>query len=496
VKPSKREKWRPHRYQQKAVKFGVELGAAGLFLKPGLGKTTISYAIMKLLRKAGLMVRALVIAPLRPAYQVWPAEADKWEDFADFNVVVLHGSKKEKLLRGIIDGTVPCDVVVINPEGLDWLFDVTKTKNRRGKTEVRVDLTKFRRLQCNVLFVDEASKFKKSSSQRFQVMKLVLDDFDRRYVLTGSPTPNGLMDLFGIVYLIDQGEALGQYITHYRNAYFNSTGYGGYTYVLQDGAERRIQQAIKPVVLAMGDEMLDLPQLVSVPVLVELPEDVRAFYDEVEEEFFATWDGGSFVASNAGAALTKCAQIANGGIYLNQQVDDEGVRVGRREWKNLHTAKTDAARDYVEDLLGAQVLITYDFEHDLDRLTREFGKLPRIGKGVTPKMSKQYEDDWNAGLITEMLVHPAAAAHGLNLQGSSAQHIFMHSLTFNYEEYDQLIRRIRRQGSKAQRIYVAHCIAKGTVDEVKMVTLNKKRAGETSFMSEMASYRARKRATR
>jgi hypothetical protein len=451
---------------------------------------------MKLLKRAGLMVRAIVVAPLRPAYQVWPEEVDIWEDFKDFNVVVLHGTKKDKLLAGIVDGTIPCDIVVINPDGLRWLFDQKKVRMPNGKYKLTVDAsTRFEPLQANILFIDEASKFKNSQSDRFKLMKLVLNHFDRRYALTGSPAPKGMEDLFGVMYLVDQGESLGQFITHYRNAYFYSTGYGGYTWLLRDNAEEEILERIAPKVLTIGEEQLDLPQLVQVPIYVELPEDVMKLYKEVEDEFFGLWDGMSpIVATNAGAALSKCAQIANGGIYLGQEIDDEGKKVGKREWKDLHDAKTEAVVDYVEELLGAQCLITYDFEHDLHRLLGALGKdTPHIGGGVSVKKSKAIEDAWNGREIVNLLGQTSTVAHGLNLQKSSAQHILMHSLTFNFEDWDQLVLRLRRQGSKAKRIYLASIIARGTVDEAKMLAINKKRSGQDGLLQALKDYRKGRR---
>jgi SNF2 family DNA or RNA helicase len=493
-KPLGPQPWKPHGYQKKAIKFLLEHAAAGLFLDPGLGKTSITLGAFKILQKQGAASRMLVVVPLRPATLVWPPEVQKWKDFAHMKVVVLHGPKKEKLLA---EGA-EADVVVINPEGLDWLFDVRKAKDpRTGKVKITVNpSTRFRGLGVDTLAVDEATKFKHSQSQRFKILASVLDCFDRRWALTGAPAAGGLMDLFGIMYVVDQGRALGRFITHYRNAYFTPTGYGGYTWVPQEGAKERIFERIAPTVLRMdADDYLELPQVIPSVCPILLPEKVRRLYDELEDEFIAELEanGMKIVAQNAGASLVKCRQIANGGIYLDREVDEKGRKTGPRGWTNLHDEKVQAALDYRDEILGNQLMVTYDFEHDLDRLLLGFGKdTPYFGGGLSDRRARELEGAWNAGEIDTLLVQLEAVARGLNLQGSNAQHIFMHSLTYNYETYDQLIRRLRRQGNTAKRIFVKHAVAKDTVDEAMMQSVGKKAGGQNEFFKYLKDY-ARKR---
>jgi SNF2 family DNA or RNA helicase len=491
------EPWKPHRYQQKAIKFLLEHAAAGLFLDPGLGKTAIALAAFKILRRLQAAERMLVVAPLRPATLVWPAEIAKWADFCDLKVVVLHGDKKESLLAEAAEA----DIVVINPEGLEWLFDVQKVRRqtRTGKTKVDITVnldTRFRKLRCDTLVVDEASKFKHSDNQRFRILKTVLDFFDRRWALTGSPSAGGLMDLFGIMYVIDGGHALGPFITHYRNAYFYPSGWGGYDYQLQPGAEKRIYERIAPSVLRMdADDYLELPQVVSSVTQIILPDNVRRMYDELETEFITEIEdiGKVIMAPNSGASLVKCRQIANGGIYLEREVNELGKKMGPREWRNLHDEKVQAALDYRDEILGNQLLVTFDFEHDLDRLLAGFGKdTPYIKGGMTVKKIAELEARWNMGEIPVLLANAETVALGLNLQGSDAHHIFLHSLTYSYEVYDQLIRRLRRQGNKAKRVFVRHAVAKNTVDEAMMEAVKKKRKGQDDLFSYLKAY-ARKR---
>ncbi len=470
--------WKPHPYQSKAVRFGVERMTAGFFLDPGLGKTGISYAILKVLRKAGMAERMLVIAPLRPAQSTWPREAQKWTDFKELNVHVLHGAHKQQLLEQ------PHDVSVINPEGLAWLLGGEEQQpvlDKAGKPVIdpRTGGPKTRTVQVpgaaqkagvwwDILVVDESTRFKHATTERFKVLRPHLPKFNRRYILTGSPAPNGMMDLFGQVYLLDLGRSLGRYISHYRNAFFDQGGYGGYTYTLQDGAEERIYKLLKPLVLRMSaEDYLDLPPLINNVVDVTLPPKAMRVYKQMETLLMTQLDGNLVTAANVGAATMKCRQIANGGIYL-----DEGGKTD-----HVHDVKTEAVMELLEELSGKPALIAYEFRHDLERLGKALDKAYKgqwayIGGGVSGKAARTIEDRWNAGGLRALLAQPASVAHGLNLQGTSAAVIF-HSNIWNLEEDEQLVRRVWRQGQK-ERVVVHRIRALGTVDEAIMLGLGRK----------------------
>lgn len=486
------QSWNPEPYQLEGAQFLLEHAAAGLFLDPGLRKTSITLAAVKVLLKEKLLRRVLVIAPLRVCYSVWPKEVKKWKDFEHLRVEILHGKDREEALRR------DADLYVVNPEGLEWLLGVTKekvtTKHRDGTTStkniLKYDLTRFKLLSADTLVVDEVSKFKHPQSARFQMLKYVLTKFDRRWGLTGSPASNGLLDLFGVMYVIDLGRALGQYITHYRSAYFMPTGFGGYTWVLQPGGKEAIYERIAPSVFRLADEdYLKLPKLVENIIKLELPPKVRKMYDELEEEFFTQLDEGIITAANAGAASTKLAQIANGGLFLQQEVDDLCRKVGKREWVNLHEEKVNAVLDLLEELGGAPALIAYDFEHDLDRLLQALGKdTPYIGSGVSAKKSDTIVDAWNRGELSALLGHPASMAHGLNMQDGNAQHVILHSMLWDYELYDQLIRRLRRSGNKADRVFVHHIVMRDTIDEAKLLAMRRKKNDQGGLMDAMKEY--------
>lgn len=476
--------WQPHAYQKKAVKFLLEHAASALFLDPGLGKTSITLAAIKLLKQKKLLDRVLLIAPLRVCYSVWPKEVEKWEDFGGIRVCVLHGPNKDALLK------TDADVYIINPEGLDWLLQAKKTKTAQGKTKVEVDLRRFKNLGFDTLVVDELSKFKHTNTNRFKGLKLVLNTFRRRWGLTGSPASNGLLDLFGQCYILDQGRTLGPYISHYRMKYFVPS-HDGFSWNIREGAEDEIYERINPLALRMAaDDYLDMPALIENNIRVDLPADVMTMYNQLEEDLIAKLDAKIIVASTAAAASMKCRQVANGGIYLGPDVQALiKLPKSKREWVNLHTEKVDALADLIDELQGSPLLVAYDFEHDLDRLREKLGQdVPYIGGGVSAKRSSELEQLWNAGKLPVLLGHPQAMAHGLNLQ-EMGNHVCWHSLTWDYELYDQFIRRVLRQGNKSKKVFVHHIMARGTVDEVVLAAVKSKRRGQNALFDALKKLR-------
>ena len=455
----------------------LEHAAAALFLDPGLGKTSITLAAIKLLKKKKVLSKVLLVAPLRVCHSVWPNEIEKWKDFNQLKVIVLHGPHKAELLEE------EADIYVINPEGLDWLLQVQKTKTKAGKTKVSVDLRRFKKLGFDTLVIDELSKFKHINTNRFKAMKLVLNTFSRRWGLTGSPASNGLMDLFGQCYMLDQGRTLGAYISHYRSKYFDQ-GYDGFSWTLREGADQEIYERLSPLALRMGDELIDMPKLVENNIKIQLPDKVMKIYDHLEEDLIAKLDEGIVTAKTAATASMKCRQVANGGIYLDREVQALiKLPTGKRDWVDLHEAKLDALEELIEELQGSPLLVAYDFQHDLSRLQKRFGKdIPYIGGGVSVKRSKELEIAWNNGELPLLLGHPQSIAHGLNLQ-ERGHHICWHSLTWNYEDYDQFIRRVRRQGNKSKRVYVHHLLAEGTIDEVMLTVLKSKKVGQNALFA-------------
>ncbi len=449
------EKWIPRKYQKRSVRFFVERAAAGLLADPGLGKTSVTFAALLVLQKRGILRRALVVAPLRVCHSTWIDERDKWTDFAGIRVVILHGSKKDKLLN------VDADVYVINPEGLNWLS--TRWRGWQHAPEM--------------LVIDESTKFKHTRTQRFKTLKALLPRFTRRYILTGTPVPNGLIDLFGQIYIPDFGESLGRYITHYRRMFFDPTGFGGYTWKPREGAEESIYEKLTPLVLRIDEkDHLELPEKVMTNIGVTLPPKARARYDTLKDDFIMQLHEGAVVASNVGALTAKLRQASSGAVYLT---DVLAGRPATKDWANVHDAKLEALKDLVEELSGQPLLIAYEFRFDIIRIRAALAGLfpdgepvPAIGGGTTAKQGKVLVDRWNRQELTAMLVHPASASHGLNLQ-EGGRHLVWYGMTYNLEHYDQLIRRIWRQGQK-KRVFIYHLIARNTIDATIMKAIRSK----------------------
>lgn len=474
--------WQPLDGQKKGIKFLLEHACAGLIADPGVGKTSISLAAFKILKKKKLVTKVLVIAPRRPCYEVWPAEIFKWLDFNGITYTILHGPDKDERLK------LDTDLHIINFEGLEWLFQVVKTRTPKGKTRVTMDLARFKRLGYDMVIVDELSKFKHPGSVRFKAMKLVIKTFARRWGLTGSPAANGLMGLFGQCYALDEGRTLGQYITHYRSKYFDQS-YNGYGYELKDGAEKQIFDRVKPLMIRL--EATGLPPVVDNDIWVELPDEARRVYDQLDEDLLTKIDKNVIIAANAGVASMKCRQVASGGLYLDPETRGLLKVKTDRKWVNLHDEKTEALKDLVEELQGTPLLVAYDFKHDLDRIWSGLNKdIPYIGGGVTDKRAGELVKLWNQGKLPILLGHPQSIGHGLNLQEAS-NHVCWYSPTWDFELYDQFIRRVRRQGNKASRIFNHRILAKDTIDLDIILTLASKNRGQNLLFAALKA-RARR----
>ncbi len=448
-------KFAPHDYEKKGIAAVVSNPCMGLFWDPGLGKTVTMLSAFKILLEQKMARRMLVVTPLRPMYMTWPAEIKKWDHTRHLKCGILHGPMKSSVLN---DPDVK--IHVINPEGLKWLARTVDDPSD----------------YWDILCVDESTRFKHTDTERFKMLRPMLEKFGRRYILTGSPAPNGLLDLFGQIYILDLGTSLGRYITHYRSNYFSC--YDGFNYVPNYGAEGQIYAKLAPLVQRLdARDYLKLPELVGAcgfsdePLIreVELSEDARKVYNKMESYMIAELEQDTVVAVNAASVSNKCRQIANGGLYGSEERKD----LGARGVYDLHDAKTDAVEEIVEELQGTPALVAYEYEHDRDRLLRRFGpNTPWIGGGVGAAKFAAIEALWNAGKIPVLLAQPQSVAHGLNLQGTKAA-VIWHSITWDLEVYEQFIRRVWRQGQEG-RVFVHHVVAKNTIDEVVMGMLKKK----------------------
>jgi SNF2 family DNA or RNA helicase len=399
----------------------------------------MTLSALRALKAAKKLKAALVIAPLRVAHMVWPAEAEKWTDFHGLKVVVLHGKDKDRLL------VEPADVYIINPEGLPWLFQQRLLPD-----------------WCT-LVVDESTKFKSWRAQRTKLLRSQLNRFQRRWILTGTPAPNGIEDLFSQIFICDAGQALGRFITHFRSRYMVQTGYMGYDWAPKEGAVEEIEERIRHLVIRLdAADWLKLPKLIHNRIVVELPSPVQELYKQLEREFFVQLKTGAINAATAATAGIKLRQLVGGQVY------DE-----TRQVHAVHEAKIDALEDLLEELGGQPLLVAVAFLPEVLALRERFGKVPYLGGGVSRAEAQATVDGWNSGKHKLVLAHPASVSHGLNLQGG--RHVCWYNLTWNLEEYDQFIRRVWRQGQKRQ--VVCHSIvAADTIDvDIERALRNKKK---------------------
>lgn len=444
--------WTPHDYQIRAVKLLLSQGSAGLLLDPGLGKTAIALAAYKVLKSKGYVSKGmLVIAPLRPCYNVWPNEIEKWAEFNGLTYAVIHGGDKAEMLA------LDVDIHIINPEGLKWLFNPLA----------------HHRKDWDILCVDESTKFKNSTTQRFKLMRKHFPRFTRKWILTGTPMPLGLQDLFGQIFILDDGAALGRYITHYRAKYFYSEPWNPYQYFPQEGAFEEVIEKIDPFVLRLAaEDYLDMPPVVQETIYVDMPEPAREKYNDIEQDFITQIEEGTIIAANSAVAGGKCRQICNGALYINKE----------HEWADIHREKLDALGDLIEQLGGAPALIMYEFNHDKERILGRFGSdLPVLGGGTSAGKSDQYISEFNEGKHPLMICHPASMAHGLNLQ-ESCHHIIWFGITWNLEHYDQSVARINRQGQEFP-VFIYHILARDTLDDRVAEVLKEKDHNQKKLFS-------------
>lgn len=440
----------------------MEQAAVGLFLDPGLGKTSTCLSAFDILRELGLVKRMLIIAPLRVCYSVWPREIEKWENFKHLRYSIIHGGAKQR--QEAIERDA--DIYIINYEGLKWFLDENTDR--------------FETVGADVLCVDESSKFKATNTQRFKSFRPRVASFKRRWILTGTPIPNGIMDIFGQIFLLDQGASLGRYISHFRNKWFYQSGFGGYQWDVMPGAYEQITERIRPLSLRLSaKDNLDLPELRvggQWDIYVDLPKQAMELYKSVENDFLAKLGAGAIVAMNAAAAGTKCRQIANGAVYYTTHDDEEIPDVTRKEWEQVHTAKIEAIDSIVEELGGNPLLVFYEFDHDRQRLQDKYG-WPSF-TGLSADKGDRLLEDFNAGRIPVLLAHPASAGHGLNLQ-ECCSHVCWFGLTWNLEYYQQGIDRVYRQGQDSI-VTVYRILARNTLDEtVAKVLLQKEKVQDT-----------------
>lgn len=448
----------------------ISQACAGLLYKPGRGKTTVVYMAVRILLEKKYIRRVLVISPIRPMYNVWPKQKNHYEEFKHLRVGVMHGEDKEDVLC-----SDDYDLYCINPHGLPWLFNAKKVNGKLWVDTVRLKWLKER---FDMLVVDESTDFRDYSTTRFQLMKHIVPHFKRRYILTGSPTPKSLLDLFGQIYILDTGSSLGRFITHYRASYFTPGGYGGYDWTLQPGARDRIMEKIGHLVQVV-DDPIDIPDLLINDMMITLPQAARKLYDSMEDDMLALMGDDGVVAANAAVASGKCRQIANGALYADYEDGDK--------FKEVHEEKLDALEELLDSLQGAPLLITYEFKFDRDRISKRF-KIPCISSG-NAREDDRLIDAFSRGELHAVMGHPQSISLGIDGLQKACSDICMMGVTWNLLHYEQVIQRVQRTGSKNKKVTLHRILARDTVDAKVVKVLDRRDRSQQSFMEMLKEMR-------
>ncbi|MCF8566893.1 DEAD/DEAH box helicase [Alicyclobacillus tolerans] len=431
-----------HSYQRYCINRLLTDEAIGLFLDMGLGKTVITLTAVNDLKYNRFAVsKVLVIAPKKVAQSTWAKETAKWDHLQMLRVIPVLGplTKRVRALN------TPADIYVINRENVPWLVDYYRNA-----------------WPFDMVVVDEFSSFKNHEAKRFKALTLIRRHITRFVGLTGTPAPNGLLDLWAQVYLLDQGQRLGTHITHFRERYFEPDQRDRdriFSYAPKPGADEVIRHLIGDICVSMkAEDYLELPDFMSVTVPVVLDSKGKTAYESLEREMLLEVDESTIDAGSAAVLTNKLLQLCNGAVY------DEDRKV-----VEIHKSKIEAFLEVVEGLNGKPALVFYNFQHDLSRIEQA---LHGSGLRVRRLNSPQDEDDWNAGKIDILLAHPASAAYGLNLQ-QGGNHVIWFGLTWNLELYQQANKRLHRQG-QVQKVIAHHLVVEGSVDEDVMKALGDK----------------------
>lgn len=439
-------KYVPHNYQSYATEFIETHPVAAVLLDMGLGKSVITLsAINNLCLDTFEVQKVLVIAPLRVARDTWKAEIEKWEHLRclKYSIAVGTESERQAALRK------PANLYIINRENVGWLIEQSGLP-----------------FDYDMIVIDELSSFKSHQAKRFKSLMRVRPTVCRMVGLTGTPSSNGLMDLWAEFKLLDMGKRLGRFITHYRDEFFRPDKRNGqiiFSYKPKEGAEEEIYKRISDITISMkSTDYLQMPECIINEVEVSLSEKEMKMYNSLKKDLVLAIANKEIDALNAGALSNKLSQMANGAIY------DED-----KNYIEIHDRKLDALEDLIEQANGKPVLVAYWFKHDLERIKKRFDvREIKTSKDIT---------DWNKGEIPVAVIHPASAGHGLNIQEGGSTIIWF-GLTWSLELYLQTNARLWRQGQKSKTVVIHHIITKGTNDERIMKALRVKEISQDALM--------------
>lgn len=436
----------PHNYQAYCIQLVTDLPAVGLFLRPGLGKTSITLSAVNILKYFRWQVsKVLVVAPKKVAEATWQKEAARWDHLRHLRISTVLGSTSKRI-KAL---STPADIYVINRENVEWLVDYYQQA-----------------WPFDMVVLDESTSFKNSQSKRFKAMRRVRRFIKRMVLLTGTPSSKGLIDLWAQVYLLDGGERLGPTLSAYRERYFDPDQRSRtqiFSYKAKDGAESAVLAAISGICISMkAEDYLQLPDFIQHEIPVMLDAKAKRDYDQFERDLLLEVDEDIITAGTAGVLVGKLLQYCNGAVYNN---DGKVVPV--------HDCKLDAYVELLEQFDGEHCLTFYGYQHDKDRILE---RLERYNKGRRDKLrvrvykGTEDEDAWNNGEVDVLLVHPASCAYGLNLQ-AGGRHVVWYGLNWSFELNDQGNCRLYRQGSPFDKVFVHYLVVQDCEDEDVMETI-------------------------
>lgn len=444
-------KYNPHKYQRYCIEFIKNNPIAAILLDMGMGKSSITLtAIMELMYDSFEVSKVLIIAPLRVAKHTWSGEIEKWEHLTGlrYSIVVGTAAQRKKALQK------DADIYIINRENVPWLIE------QSGQP-----------FDYDMVVIDELSSFKNWQSKRFRSLMKVRPMVKRIVGLTGTPSSNGLMDLFAEFKVLDMGERLGRFIGQYRLNYFKPDRVNGpivYSYKLLPGAEEKIYDKISDITISMkAVDYLDMPELITTEYPVYLDEDEMEKYEELKKDLILSTPEHEVTAANAASLSNKLSQMANGAVYTD---DKEIIK--------FHDKKLDAFEDIIESANGKPLLVAYWFKHDYTRIVE---RLEKIGVKYMKIDTEESIRKWNNKEIPVALIHPASAAHGLNLQQGGNTMVWM-GITWSLELYQQACCRLYRQGQTEGTVSIIHLISKGTIDEKIMKALSVKDTTQSALI--------------
>lgn len=452
----------PHNYQRYCITRIIQDEALALFLDMGLGKTVITLtAVNDLIFNRFQVVKCLVIAPKKVAEDTWTREQEKWDHLELLRILPVLGSR-EKRIKAL---NSPGQVYVINRENVSWLVDYYRNA-----------------WPFDMVVIDESSSFKSHQAKRFKSLKNIRKHIHRIVELTGTPSPNGLTDLWAQIYLLDGGKRLGRTLTEYRNNYFMPAARNRttiFSYEPVPGAAEAIQGRLKDICISLSaKDYLELPERIDNIRYVKLDGRARRAYDELEREKILELPDGILDAGSAAVLSGKLLQLANGAIYrMTEEVVDNRV-MEHRDVVEIHGNKVEAFLELVEELNGKHALVFYSFQHDLERLKKALGK-----SRLRIRKLKNAADisDWNSGKVDLLFAHPASVAYGLNLQEGGSDVVWF-GLNNSLELYQQANARLHRQGQK-ETVRIHHLIVSDSVDEDVMRALQKKDDCQAAFLN-------------